>query len=182
VPSEGAGALLLETLASARARGARVHGELLGAAATSDASRLTRPDLHGQQNAMRLSLEDARITPDQVGYINAHATSTPLGDTVEVAAIKRALGRRAHEIPVNSTKSMIGHCLCAAAVIELVATLTQLHRDVVHPTINQEQPDPELDLDFVPNHAREAHFDVALSNSFGFGGINSCVVVGRIDR
>jgi 3-oxoacyl-(acyl-carrier-protein) synthase len=181
VPSEGAGALLLETLASARARGARVQGELLGAAATSDACRLTRPDLHGQQNAMRLSLEDARITPDQVGYINAHATSTPLGDIVEVAAIKGALGRRAQEIPVNSTKSMIGHCLCAAAVIEVVATLMQQRHDVVHPTINQEQPDPELDLDFVPNQAREAHFDVALSNSFGFGGINSCVVLGRLD-
>lgn len=181
VPSEGAGALVLESLASARARGARIHGELLGVGATSDASRLTRPDLDGQQNAIRLSLEDARITADQVGYINAHATSTPLGDSVEVAAIKGALGRRAYEIPVNSTKSMIGHCLCAAGLIEVIATLMQMRHEVIHPTINQEQPDPELDLDFVPNHAREARFDVALSNSFGFGGINSCVVLGRID-
>jgi 3-oxoacyl-(acyl-carrier-protein) synthase len=181
VPSEGAGALMLETLAGARARGARVHGELLGMGATSDASRLTRPDLHGQLNAMRLSLEDARITADQVGYLNAHATSTPLGDSVEVAAIKGALGRHAHGIPVTSTKSMIGHCLCAAGIIELVATVLQMRHDVLHPTINQEQADPELDLDFVPNHAREARFDVALSNSFGFGGINSCVVLGRLD-
>jgi 3-oxoacyl-(acyl-carrier-protein) synthase len=181
VPSEGTGALLLETLAGARARGARIHGELLGAAATSDASRLTRPDVDGQRNAIRLALADARITPDQVGYINAHATSTPLGDSAEVAAIKAALGRHAHGVPVNATKSMIGHSLCAAATIEVIATLLQMRHDVIHPTINQEQPDPELDLDFVPNHAREARFDVALSNSFGFGGINSCVVLGRLD-
>jgi 3-oxoacyl-(acyl-carrier-protein) synthase len=181
VPSEGAGALVIETLESARGRGARVHAELLGVAATSDASRLTRPDLDGQREAMRLALDDARITPGRVDYINAHATSTPLGDAVEVAAIKAALGVRAGRIPVNSTKSMIGHCLSAAGIVELVATLLQMRHGVLHPTINQEQPDPELDLDFVPNHARDATIDIALSNSFGFGGINSCVVVGRFD-
>jgi len=181
VPSEGAGALILETLQGARSRHARIHGELLGTSATSDASRLTRPDLQGQQRAIRLSLEDARISPDRVDYVNAHATSTPLGDSVEVAALKAALGTHAGRIPVNSTKSMIGHCLSAAAILELVATLQQMRHGVVHPTINQEQPDPELDLDFVPNQARAARIDVALSNSFGFGGINSCVVVGRLD-
>ncbi|MGD2071473.1 MAG: beta-ketoacyl-[acyl-carrier-protein] synthase family protein [Gemmatimonadota bacterium] len=179
VPSEGAGALILETLASARGRRARIHGELLGMSSTSDACRLTRPDLDGQLRAIRLALEDARVTPDQVDYVNAHATSTPLGDTVEVAAIKAALGGRAHEIPVSSTKSMIGHCLSAAAILEMIATLLQIRDGVLHPTINQEQPDPELDLDFVPNQAREASLAVALSNSFGFGGINSCAVVGR---
>ncbi len=179
VPSEGAGALILETLATARARGARIHGELLGASGTSDASRLTRPDLDGQVRAMQSALDDAGVSPDDVDYVNAHATSTPLGDAVEVAAIKAALGDRARRIPVNSTKSMIGHCLTAAGVVELVATLLQMSHGVVHPTINQERPDAALDLDFVPNQAREAKIDVAMSNSFGFGGINSAIVVGK---
>lgn len=181
VPSEGAGALLLETLACARARGARVHAELLGVSATSDASRLTRPDFAGQREAIRLALADARVEAGAVDYVNAHATSTPLGDAVEVAAIKAALGEHARRIPVNSTKSMIGHCLSAAGIVELVATVLQMRHGVVHPTINQDVPDPELDLDFVPNHARDAKLDIAISNSFGFGGINSCVVVGRGD-
>jgi 3-oxoacyl-(acyl-carrier-protein) synthase len=180
VPGEGAGAVVLETLAGARARGAAIHGEVLGTSAVSDASRLTRPDLAGQTRAMELALADAGVAPDDVDYVNAHATSTPIGDAVEVAALKAALGNRASHIPVNSTKSMIGHCLSAAALIELVATLLQMRRGMVHPTINQEAPDPELDLDFVPNQARDARIDVALSNSFGFGGLNACVVVGRI--
>jgi 3-oxoacyl-(acyl-carrier-protein) synthase len=182
VPGEGAGALILERLSRARRRGARIHGEVLGVSATSDASRLTRPDLRGQVDSIRLALSDARISPDQIGYVSAHATSTPLGDAVEVAAIREALGSRCRSVPVNATKSMIGHCLSAAATIEIIATLLQMRHRVVHPTINQEQPDPELDLDFVPNNAREATFDVALSNSFGFGGINSCVVLGRIEQ
>jgi 3-oxoacyl-(acyl-carrier-protein) synthase len=179
VPSEGAGAVMLETWSSARARGARVHGELLGAAAVSDASRLTRPDLDGQVRAMQLAMADARIKAADVDYVNAHATSTPLGDAVEVAAIKAALGGRAHQIPVNATKSMIGHCLTSAAIVELIATLLQMRHDVVHPTINQDVTDPELDLDFVPNRFRRASIEVALSNSFGFGGINACVAVAR---
>jgi 3-oxoacyl-(acyl-carrier-protein) synthase len=182
VPSEGAGALVLETLSGARRRGARIHGELLGVSATSDASRLTRPDVRGQVSAMRLALQDARITKDRIEYINAHATSTALGDAVEVAAIKEALGDRSRSVPVNSTKSMIGHGLSAASTLEIIATLLQMGHDVLHPTINQEEPDPDLDLDFIPNRARSARFDVALSNSFGFGGINSCVVLGRIEE
>jgi 3-oxoacyl-(acyl-carrier-protein) synthase len=128
---------------------------------------------------MRAALADARVDPERVDYVNAHATSTPLGDAVEVAAIKAVLGERARRIPVNSTKSMVGHCLAAAGVVELVATVLQMENDVVHPTINQEEKDPDLDLDFVPNVARAHRIEVAISNSFGFGGLNSCVVVGR---
>jgi 3-oxoacyl-(acyl-carrier-protein) synthase len=176
VPSEGAGALVLETLASARARGATIHAELLGASSVSDACRLTKPDRDGQHRAMELAMADAGINAGDVDYINAHATSTPLGDAVEVAAIKSVFGGGT-TIPVNATKSMIGHCLSAAGVIEMVATILQMQGGFVHPTINQEERDPELDLDFVPNKARDARIRVAMSNSFGFGGLNSSIVV-----
>lgn len=179
VPSEGSGAVVLETLAGARARGAVIQAELLGASSMSDASRLTKPNQDGQVRAMRAALGDARVAPEQVDYINAHATSTPLGDAVEAAAIKAVFGDRAPRIPVNSTKSMIGHCLSAAGVVELIATVLQMQRGVLHPTINQEQPDPDIGLDVVPNRAREVAIAIGLSNSFGFGGLNSSVVVGR---
>lgn len=181
VPGEGSGAIVLETLSGARKRGAKIHAELLGASSASDASRLTKPNRDGQVRAMGTALQDAGVRPEQVDYVNAHATSTPLGDLVEVTAIKTLLGDRAYEIPINSTKSMIGHCLSAAGIVELIATVLQMERGMVHPTINLEQPDPELDLDFVPNQAREHRIDVAISNSFGFGGLNSCVVVGRME-
>jgi 3-oxoacyl-(acyl-carrier-protein) synthase len=148
-------------------------------AAASDGSRLTRPDQGGQVRAMRGALEDARLPADAVDYVNAHATSTPLGDAVEVAAIKELFGARAAELPVNATKSMLGHCLTAAGIVELVATVLQLEHQTLHPTINQEESDPQLDLDFVPNEARPARIEVALSNAFGFGGLNSCAVVRR---
>jgi 3-oxoacyl-(acyl-carrier-protein) synthase len=180
VPSQGAAAVVLETLAGARARGARVRAEILGAAAASDASRLTKPDQDGQARAMRGALADARVDPRDVEYVNAHATSTPLGDAVEVAALKEVFGDHAYRLAVNSTKSMLGHCLSAAGLVELVATVLQMERGVLHATINQEQKDPELDLDFVPNEARTARFDIGISNGFGFGGLNSCVVVGRL--
>jgi 3-oxoacyl-(acyl-carrier-protein) synthase len=179
VPSEGAGAVVLETLARARAREARIHAELLGAASTSNASRLTKPDLDGQIRAIRGALQNAHIAAEKVDYVNAHATSTLLGDATEVAAIKATLGDRACHIPVNSTKSMIGHCIMSAAAVELIATVLEIEHSFVHPTINQEESDPELDLDFVPNEARQHRIEVAISNSFGFGGLNSCVVVGR---
>jgi 3-oxoacyl-(acyl-carrier-protein) synthase len=179
VPSEAAGAIVLETLGGARARGARIHAELLGGGSSSDASRLTKPNLNGQIRAMRSALQQSRVLPEQVDYVNAHATSTPLGDAVEVAAIRTVLGDHAYRVPVNSTKSMIGHCLASAAVVECVATILQMENDVVHPTINQDEKDQDLDLDFVPNKAREHHIAIAISNSFGFGGLNSCVVVGR---
>jgi 3-oxoacyl-(acyl-carrier-protein) synthase len=179
VPCQGAAAVVLETMASARARGARIRAEILGAAAASDATRLTKPDQEGQVRAMRGALEDARVDAADVDYVNAHATSTPLGDAVEVAALKQVFGPRAYRIPVNSTKSMLGHCLSAAGLVEMVATILQMERGVLHPTINQEQKDPELDLDFVPNQARDGRIRVAISNGFGFGGLNACVVVGR---
>jgi 3-oxoacyl-(acyl-carrier-protein) synthase len=179
VPSEGAGVLVLETIESAVGRGARIYAEILGASSVSDASRLTRPDRDGQVRAMQEAMADGGVHPEEVDYINAHATSTPVGDAVEVGAIRLALGERASRIPVNSTKSMIGHCLSAAGVVELVATLLQMHHGRIHPTINLQHPDPDLDLDFVPEGSRSAHIDVALSNSFGFGGLNSTVVVGR---
>lgn len=179
VPAQGAAAVVLETLASARARGARVHAEILGVAAASDGSRLTRPDQRGQVRAMRDALDDARVRADEVEYVNAHATSTPLGDAVEVAALKEVFGAHAYRLAVNSTKSMIGHCLSAAGIVELVAAVLQVEHQVLHPTINQEQTDPALDLDFVPNVAREARIDIALSNAFGFGGLNACAVIRR---
>lgn len=178
VPSEGAGAVVIETMASARRRGATVYAELLGGAAASDGSRQTRPHQDGQERAMRNALLDARVRTEQVDYVNAHATSTPLGDAVEVAAVKAVLGGRARSVPVNATKSMIGHSLTSAGVLELIATTLQIQHGVLHPTINQDEKDPELDLDFVPNEAREHAVTVAISNSFGFGGINSCLVVG----
>lgn len=178
VPSEAAGAIVLETLASARSRGATIHAEVLGASSTSDACRLTRPDSVGQARAMRLALEDARLVAQDIDYVNAHATSTPLGDAAEVAAIKLALGEHAYRIPINATKSMIGHTLSAAGVVECIASVLQMQNGIVHPTINLERPDPELDLDFVPLKAREARIRVAMSNSFGFGGLNACVVLG----
>jgi 3-oxoacyl-(acyl-carrier-protein) synthase len=181
VPSEGAGALVLERLDGARARGAHVHAELLGAAATSDGCRLTRPDLEGQSRAMQLAMEDARVDASGIDYVNAHATSTPLGDAIEAAAITRVLGARAREVPVNATKSMVGHCLSAAGVVEAIATVLQLVHGIVHPTINQEQRDPDIELDVVPNQARAAAVSLALSNSFGFGGLNSTIVLGRFD-
>jgi 3-oxoacyl-(acyl-carrier-protein) synthase len=181
VPSEGSGALVLERLEIARARGARIHGELLGASSTSDACRLARPDLEGQVRAMQLALEDARVDAEDVDYVNAHATSTRLGDAVEAVAITRVLGPRARCIPINATKSMLGHCLSAAGVVEAIATVLQLTHGIVHPTINQEQTDPEIDLDVVPNRARQATMSLALSNSFGFGGLNSTVVLSRFD-
>jgi 3-oxoacyl-(acyl-carrier-protein) synthase len=178
VPAEGAAGVVLESLACAKKRGAPVLAELLGGASASDGSRLTRPAQEGQERAMRLALADARVNTTQIDYVNAHATSTPLGDAVEVAAIKQVLGDHAMKVPTNSTKSMIGHALTAAGVLEMVATVLQLEHQVVHPTINQEKKDPEIDLDVVPNTARKHAMKVALSNSFGFGGINSCVVVG----
>jgi 3-oxoacyl-(acyl-carrier-protein) synthase len=179
VPSEGAAAVVLETLDGARRRNAPIRAELLGAAATSDASRLPKPHVDGPVRAMRSALEDARVEAGQVGYINAHGTSTPLGDVVEVKAIKAVFGDHAYRIPVNATKSMIGHCLWASGLVELVATILQIENRVLHATINLEEPDPELDLDFVPNQPRDQGVELAISNAFGFGGLNACVVVGR---
>jgi len=179
VPGEGAGAVILETLAGARARGARIYAELLGGVSTCDATRLPKPVVAGQVRVMRGALRDAGITPEQVNYINAHANSTVIGDAVEVEAIKEVFGDHAYRIPINATKSMLGHCLTAACLVEFVALLVQMGDGYLHPTINLDEPELGFDLDFVPHVARPYDIEVAISNSFGFGGLNACVVVGR---
>jgi 3-oxoacyl-(acyl-carrier-protein) synthase len=179
VPSHAAAAIVIETEAHARARGARIRARLLGGAMASDASRLPKPRSGGQVRVIRNALADARINADQVEYVNAHAASTQQGDAVEVDSLKEVFGDGARRLAVNATKSITGHCLTAAGVVELIATVMQIERGVLHPTINQEEPDPALDLDFVPNQAREQRVDVAISNSFGFGGLSTCLVVGR---
>jgi 3-oxoacyl-(acyl-carrier-protein) synthase len=180
VPSEGAGAIVLESLSAARARGARIYAELLGAGCASDATRLPKPSADGQARAMSAALEDARVAPDSLIYINAHATSTVLGDVIEVEAIKSVFGEHAYRIPVNATKSMTGHCLTSAAMVELVAVILQMEHGFLHPTINLEEPEPGLDLDFVPKEARPYQIEAAISNSFGFGGLNTAVVLARM--
>jgi 3-oxoacyl-[acyl-carrier-protein] synthase II len=171
--------LVMETLDHAQAREATVYGEVVGCAYTADAYHITAPAPGGvgAARAIHLALEDAGLTPEDVGYINAHGTSTELNDKFETAAIKAVFGERAHSIPISSTKSMIGHLLGAAAAVELIATVLSVRDDIVHPTINYEHLDPECDLDYVPNQPRKGRVDVAISNSFGFGGHNVCLVV-----
>ena len=179
MPGEGAGAVILETLAGARARDAWIRAEVLGGVSTCDATRLPKPVVDGQVRVMRGALRDARVTPEQVNYINAHGTSTVLADAAEVEAIKQVFGEHAYRIPINATKSMLGHCLTAAGLVELVALLVQMGDGYLHPTINLDEPEPGFGLDFVPHHARRYDIEIAMSNSFGFGGLNACVVVGR---
>lgn len=181
VSSEGCGILILESLDHALTRGARIYAEVLGYAVTSDAYHVSAPDPEGAGSAlaMRRAIADAGLGPEDIEYINAHATATPIGDPAEVVAIKRVLGPRAYEIPVNATKSMTGHLMGASGAVEAIATIMTIREGVLHPTINQETPDPECDLDCVPNVARKADVDIALSNSFGFGGQNASLVLGR---
>lgn len=183
VLGEGAGMLVLEELEHARARGARIYGEVLGYASTSNAYRLTDspPDGQGAYLSMKNALTDARVEPAEVGYINAHGTSTHQNDRSETAAIKRCFGAHAARVPVSSTKSMMGHLVNAGGAVELIICLLTIMHSVLTPTINYEVPDPECDLDYVPNVAREQKVARALSNSFGFGGINATVVVGRAE-
>ncbi len=179
VPSHAAGAVILESLESAKKRGAVIHAEILGGACNSDGSRLTKPCKEGQVRVILDALKNARVSVEQIDYINAHATSTPMGDAVEVSAIKQAFQSHAYKIPVNSTKSMTGHALSSASMIELIAGIMQMNNGTVHPTINQEEKDPELDLDFVSNQGREHKIGHFMSNSFGFGGFNSSIIVGK---
>ncbi|MDQ6790439.1 MAG: beta-ketoacyl-ACP synthase II [Candidatus Dormibacteraeota bacterium] len=183
VPGEGAGILVLEDLEHARARGARVHGEVIGFGVTNDAYHSVAPDESGEAPAqcMRNALADAGMTPEDVDYVNAHGTSTPLNDAAETRALKMALGERAAGVPISSTKSMIGHLLGAAGAVEAIATLLCMNHGVIHPTINYETPDPDCDLDYVPNEARRAEVRVAISNGFGFGGQNCTVVLKRFE-
>ena len=182
VIGEGSGILVLETLAHAEARGATILAEIVGYGTTCDAHHITSPTPGGVGGAaaMRLALEDGRIAADSVDYVNAHGTSTPANDSNETAAIKSALGSRAKDIPVSSTKSMTGHLLGGSGGIEAVACVLALRNGVVPPTINYNNPDPECDLDVVPNTARELTLGTVLSNSFGFGGHNVCLAFRRM--
>jgi 3-oxoacyl-[acyl-carrier-protein] synthase II len=176
---EGAGFLVLESAEHAAARGAPVLAELAGYGSTCDAYRITdeAPDGHGAVRAMRAALADAGLGPDDVDYVNAHGTSTPMNDRVETAAIRAVFGAHARRLLVSSTKSMIGHTISAAGAIELVATVLALRDQVAPPTINYQFPDPDCDLDYVPNAPRPARLRAAISNSFGFGGHNDCLLV-----
>ncbi len=180
---EGAGVMILETLERAIKRGARIYGEVVGMSTSSDSYHVAAPDPDGRgaQNAMKWALQDAGLNPEDIDYINAHGTSTPLNDVIETNAIKKVFGEHAYDIMVNSTKSMIGHLLGGAGAVEGIASVMSLYEKVVHPTINYETPDPECDLDYVPNEAREAKgIRYALSNSFGLGGQNACVIFGAV--
>lgn len=182
VLSEGAGIVVLEELEHARKRGARIYAELKGYGASGDAGHITQPDEEGRGagHAMMMALADAGLAPDAVHYINAHGTSTPLGDKAETKAVKRVFGDHSRRVAISSTKSQLGHTLGASGGIELVVCALTMNRGVIAPTINLDCPDPECDLDYVPKFARDAKVDVAMSNSFGFGGHNASLVIARL--
>jgi 3-oxoacyl-[acyl-carrier-protein] synthase II len=182
VLSEGAGILVVEEYEHAKKRGASIYAELLGAGATADAYNITAPHPEGRGSirAMQMALRNARINPADVQYVNAHGTSTELGDVAETYAIKQVFGEHARKLVISSTKSMVGHLLGASGGVELIATVLSIKHSMVHPTINLDHPDPKCDLDYVPNTAREMRVRYAISNSFGFGGHNSCLVVGAL--
>ncbi len=183
VMGEGACVLVLEELDAARARGATIYAEVLGYGASNDAHHMAQPEPEatGVAEMMRAALRRAGVEPERVGYVNAHGTSTPLGDAAETKAIKDVFGDHAYELAVSSTKSMMGHTFGAAGAIEAMMCVLALHEGVLPPTINYEHPDPACDLDYVPNEARQAQVEVALSNAMGLGGHNGCVLLGRVD-
>jgi len=183
VPAEGAGTIILEELELALKRGANIYGEIVGYGLTSDAFHITAPDPQGSGAArcMKMALLDANILPSEVNYINAHGTSTPMNDTIETLAIKTVFNEYSKKIPVSSTKSMTGHLLGAAGGVEAVFTILTIRDGIIPPTINYETPDPDCDLDYVPNVARKADVRIAISNSFGFGGTNATLVFKRFE-
>jgi 3-oxoacyl-[acyl-carrier-protein] synthase II len=183
VLSDGGGAVILEELEHARRRGARIYAEVIGFGMSGDAFHITAPpeDGEGARLAMANALADASINTTDVQYVNAHATSTPLGDKAETAAMKSAFGEHARKLAVSSTKSMTGHLLGAAGVVEAIFSILAIRDNVAPPTINYVTPDPECDLDFVPNTARQMKIDVAVSNSFGFGGTNGTLIFRRFN-
>lgn len=181
VCSEGCGMLVLENLEHALGRGAHIYAEVLGYSATSDAYNLVAPDpeAEGAARAIRWAVEDAGIRPEAVDYINAHGTSTPLNDTMETLAIKKVFGEHAYQVPISSTKSMIGHLFGGAGALAAIVCALTIEHGIIHPTINYETPDPDCDLDYVPNVARKAEVEVTLANAFGLGGQDACLVLGR---
>ena len=183
VMGEGACVLVVEELDAARARGATIYAEVLGYGNSNDAHNMAQPDpaASGAAQMMRRALEGAGVEPERVGYINAHGTSTPQGDAAETRAIKQVFGDHAYKLAVSSTKSVTGHCFGAAGAIEAMMSVLALAEGTLPPTINYREPDPECDLDYVPNEARKAEVDVAISNAMGLGGHNACVVLGRVD-
>lgn len=184
VMGEGSGMLVLESLEHAQKRGAKIYAEIVGVGMTADAYHITAPAPGGDGaiRSMRLALQDAGLKPEDVNHINTHGTSTDLGDIAETLAIKEVFGQSAYKIPVNSTKSLIGHLLGAAGAVELIATILSIKQGILHPTINQEVPDPECDLDYVPNQSRKAEIRVAISNSFGFGGHNITLAIRKFEE
>ncbi len=182
VMAEGAGVVILEEYEHARRRGARIYAELIGYGMSGDGCHITAPEPEGKgaAMAMRLALQDGGINPDQVNYINAHGTSTPLGDVAETKAMKSTFGQHAYKLAVSSTKSAMGHLLGASGGVEAVATAMAIHRNLVPPTINLDNPDAECDLDYVPHKARDLKVDIAMSNSFGFGGHNASLLLRKV--
>jgi 3-oxoacyl-[acyl-carrier-protein] synthase II len=184
VMGEAGAVLVLEELEHARRRGAKVYAELLGYGVSSDAKHVTEPDPTGANpaRAMQMAFTDAGVSPEDVGYVNAHGTSTPLGDPAETRVLKLALGEKhAYKTPISSTKGATGHTLGAAGAVEAIFTIFAVQKGVLPPTINYETPDPECDLDYIPNEARPQQVEIGVSNSFGFGGHNACVVFRRWD-
>jgi 3-oxoacyl-[acyl-carrier-protein] synthase II len=184
VIGEGSGILILEELEFARRRGAQIYAEVVGYGMTGDAFHITMPDDSGSGavRVMQKALNDAKVEPEEVGYINAHGTSTPYNDRFETMAIKKTFGEHAYKVPISSTKSMTGHLLGAAGGVEGVLSVLSIHRNMLLPTINYVTPDPDCDLDYVPNKAREAHPRYVLSNSFGFGGTNAALLFKRYEE
>jgi len=182
VLGEGAGMLVLEEYEHAKKRGAHIYAEILGHGMTCDAYHMTSPDPEGIEaiRAMEIAMQNAGVSPDDIDYINAHGTSTPLNDKTETMIIKKVFGKRAYQIPISATKSMVGHLIGAAGSVELIATLLAMENEMIPPTINYEIPDPECDLDYVPNKARPAKIKTAMKNSFGFGGKNSILIVQKV--
>jgi len=178
-PAEGSSILILESLEHAKARGAHIYAEIAGWGVSSDAYHLVQPHPEGSGAAKAVirALDNAGVELDEIDYINAHGTSTPINDASETRAIKRVFGERAYDIPISSTKSMVGHSLGASGSLEAIVCINSINDSILHPTINQEELDPECDLDYIPNVAREAEVNITLSNSFGFGGQNACLVI-----